>query len=160
MPIIRVSSSSLRLLYTSSFTPRSFRGIRWGRSRETARVPCFLSSFRSYSDVPRSRDTQRITTDAAAVVEGIKPETLRDAIPPSIKTPTKQDGLLHEKIVSNAEQRKADWAIMKEMTRYLWPKVRLFTFICESHLTRLKGQYEYKTTSWTVCWVTCWCKGE
>lgn len=26
--------------------------------------------------------------------------------------------------MSNKEQRKADWAIMKEMTKYLWPKVR------------------------------------
>jgi ABC transporter ATM len=31
--------------------------------------------------------------------------------------------LLIEQTVSNKEQRKADWAIMKEMSRYLWPKV-------------------------------------
>lgn len=24
----------------------------------------------------------------------------------------------------NKEQRKADWAIMREMAKYLWPKVR------------------------------------
>lgn len=35
---------------------------------------------------------------------------------------SKEDKLLAEKLVSNKEQRKADWAIMKEMTRYLWPK--------------------------------------
>jgi hypothetical protein len=37
----------------------------------------------------------------------------------------KQDGLLAEKVTSNVEQRKADWAIMKEMTKYLWPKVHI-----------------------------------
>ena len=34
----------------------------------------------------------------------------------------KVDALLAEQTVSNKEQRKADWAIMKEMARYLWPK--------------------------------------
>lgn len=33
------------------------------------------------------------------------------------------DGLLSEQITSNQEQRKADWAIIKEMAQYLWPKV-------------------------------------
>lgn len=27
-------------------------------------------------------------------------------------------------MVGKQEQRKADWAIMKEMAKYLWPKVR------------------------------------
>ena len=35
----------------------------------------------------------------------------------------KVDPLLTEQTVSNKEQRRADWAIMKEMARYLWPKV-------------------------------------
>ncbi|KAF2477785.1 iron-sulfur clusters transporter-like protein atm1 [Lindgomyces ingoldianus] len=35
--------------------------------------------------------------------------------------------LLAEPLVSNKEQRKADWAIMKEMSRYLWPKDNLGT---------------------------------
>ena len=40
-----------------------------------------------------------------------------------VKTaPLKTDNLLNEQTVSNKEQRKADWAIMKEMSRYLWPK--------------------------------------
>ena len=33
--------------------------------------------------------------------------------------------LLNEERLSNKEQRKADWGIMKEMARYLWPKVPL-----------------------------------
>ncbi|KAF2007666.1 iron-sulfur clusters transporter atm1, mitochondrial precursor, partial [Amniculicola lignicola CBS 123094] len=39
----------------------------------------------------------------------------------------KPDPLLVEKVVSNKEQRKADWAIMKEMSQYLWPKDNLGT---------------------------------
>ena len=37
-------------------------------------------------------------------------------------SPGKAKDLLAEKTTSNKEQRKADWAIMKEMSRYLWPK--------------------------------------
>ena len=40
-----------------------------------------------------------------------------------IATPAKKPDLLSEATVGNKEQRKADWAIMKEMTKYLWPKV-------------------------------------
>lgn len=32
------------------------------------------------------------------------------------------DPLLGERNLSNKEQRKADWTIIKEMTKYLWPK--------------------------------------
>lgn len=31
--------------------------------------------------------------------------------------------LLGESTQANKEQRKADWAIMREMAKYLWPKV-------------------------------------
>ena len=37
------------------------------------------------------------------------------------------DPLLAEQTVSNKEQRKADWAIIKEMSKYLWPKDNLGT---------------------------------
>lgn len=39
-------------------------------------------------------------------------------------TATKKKDLLGEASIGNKEQRKADWAIMKEMAKYLWPKVR------------------------------------
>ena len=54
--------------------------------------------------------------------ESIKPESYEE---PNKKKPDvapKVDALLAEQTVSNKEQRKADWAIMKEMARYLWPK--------------------------------------
>lgn len=34
----------------------------------------------------------------------------------------RNDPLLAEQTVSNKEQRKADWAIIKDMAHYLWPK--------------------------------------
>jgi ABC transporter ATM len=55
----------------------------------------------------------------------VKPESVQK---PKPAVPVgQQDVLLAEKTVSNAEQRKADWAIMKEMTKYLWPKNNLGT---------------------------------
>lgn len=63
---------------------------------------------------PRSKETQIP-----------KPTQTKDAPKPG--TPGKPDVLLAEQIVSTKEQRKADWAIMKEMSRYLWPKDNLGT---------------------------------
>ena len=37
------------------------------------------------------------------------------------------DPLLQEQTKSNKEQRKADWAIIKEMSKYLWPKDNMGT---------------------------------
>jgi ABC transporter ATM len=43
------------------------------------------------------------------------------------EVPSKGDALLAEQLVSNKEQRKADWAIIKQMSKYLWPKDSLGT---------------------------------
>lgn len=56
-----------------------------------------------------------IPTPASASVN--TPRDTRNA------TTAKKD-LLSEATVANKEQRKADWAIIKEMAKYLWPKVR------------------------------------
>lgn len=53
-----------------------------------------------------------------------KPPTTKSTSPPKS---TKPDPLLAEQTVSNKEQRKADWAIIKEMSQYLWPKDNLGT---------------------------------
>ncbi|KAL9624304.1 MAG: hypothetical protein Q9160_001551 [Pyrenula sp. 1 TL-2023] len=55
--------------------------------------------------------------------ESIKPETVQK--PQEAQNgiaPEKNNDLLAEATVSSKEQRKADWAIMKEMAKYLWPK--------------------------------------
>ena len=41
---------------------------------------------------------------------------------PEAESPPKKH-MLSESAKANKEQRKADWAIMREMAKYLWPKV-------------------------------------
>jgi ATP-binding cassette, subfamily B (MDR/TAP), member 7 len=55
--------------------------------------------------------------------ESVKPELAQQKLHAETQAPAKLDDLLTTPTVSNKEQRKADWAIMKEMARYLWPKV-------------------------------------
>ena len=49
--------------------------------------------------------------------------------PPPTPTPgARADPLLQaDQVLTSKEQRRADWAIMKEMSRYLWPKDNLGT---------------------------------
>ncbi|KZM21938.1 Iron-sulfur clusters transporter atm1, mitochondrial [Ascochyta rabiei] len=42
--------------------------------------------------------------------------------PAQAKVDKSMDPLLGERNLTNKEQRKADWTIIKEMTKYLWPK--------------------------------------
>jgi ATP-binding cassette subfamily B (MDR/TAP) protein 7 len=60
---------------------------------------------------------------ALAATKAAKPA----ADPAKPKLPATADPLLAEQVLTNKEQRKADWAIMKEMSRYLWPKDHLGT---------------------------------
>jgi ATP-binding cassette subfamily B (MDR/TAP) protein 7 len=59
----------------------------------------------------------------------VKPVTQETKVPaaeptktPTVKKDVAVDPLLAEQTVSNKEQRKADWAIIKDMAHYLWPK--------------------------------------
>ena len=93
--------------------------------------PClnpFIHDIRRFHKATRFYDKRNgqteIKTQPISTVEGIasiKPESVQK--PESAKPNPPQNGnLLGEQTVSNKEQRKADWAIMKEMSRYLWPK--------------------------------------
>lgn len=85
---------------------------------------------RIFVTTPRHRksDTARISTvqqqeeanGKEEAKESVKPENVEKAKPAQ---PTmRNDPLLAEQTVSNKEQRKADWAIIKNMAHYLWPK--------------------------------------
>lgn len=67
-----------------------------------------------------SRDTpeQQSPATAATPTSARKPEDV-----------DKGKTAKNEAISGRKEQRKADWAIMKEMSRYLWPKVRVVWYI-------------------------------
>lgn len=60
---------------------------------------------------------------------GSKPaiEATKPAADPAAAKVAKTDPLLQEQVLTNKEQRKADWAIMKEMSAYLWPKDNMGT---------------------------------
>jgi|TARA_R110002003_G_scaffold53_3_gene4647 ABC transporter ATM len=51
----------------------------------------------------------------------------KPTVDPATAKVAKGDPLLQEQMLSTKEQRKADWAIMKEMSKYLWPKDNLGT---------------------------------
>ena len=94
-------------------------------------IPCLNYSIhdrRRFHRVTCFYDKQNrkieIKTEAVSNVEGaasIKPESVQKP-EPSKSNPPQNGDLLGEQTVSNKEQRKADWAIMKEMSRYLWPE--------------------------------------
>src|SRR4051794_22723438 len=62
---------------------------------------------------------------AADEIPGTKPETAKKPAPAFPATARKDPLALGDK--SNKEQRKADWAILREMAQYLWPKDKLGT---------------------------------
>ncbi|RBR07989.1 uncharacterized protein FIESC28_10409 [Fusarium coffeatum] len=68
-----------------------------------------------WTSAPR-REQSRTPTDSKSKT------ATPSAVFPAKKQPTKQNDPLATTEKSATEQRKADWAIMKEMTRYLWPK--------------------------------------
>jgi ATP-binding cassette subfamily B (MDR/TAP) protein 7 len=68
---------------------------------------------------------QRPTPGSKVAVEETK--AAKPANTPAVVKATKVDPLENDQMLSNKEQRKADWAIMKEMSAYLWPKDNLGT---------------------------------
>ncbi|MCJ1279530.1 Iron-sulfur clusters transporter atm1, mitochondrial [Puttea exsequens] len=75
------------------------------------------------NDRPTTKQTQAQPQLRPEQAENIKPESYEEPNKAKVANePPRTDALLSEQTVSNKEQRKADWAIMKEMSRYLWPK--------------------------------------
>lgn len=84
----------------------------------------FTSTPRHRKDDARARTIQQEVERKPAAEESIKPESIKAEEKPAepAATSSKNDPLLAEQTVSNKEQRKADWAIIKDMAQYLWPK--------------------------------------
>ena len=55
--------------------------------------------------------------------ESIKPEWYQEPSKAKPAEAPKTDALLAEQNVTNKEQRRTDWIIIKEMAKYIWPKV-------------------------------------
>ena len=94
--------------------------------RNSLRIQCFTqSAFRTREDGHRSIKIANLQPGNSEAPESVKPETVKKAEPVlkgGAESSQKNDNLLAEKVTTNAEQRKADFAIMKEMMQYLWPK--------------------------------------
>jgi ATP-binding cassette, subfamily B (MDR/TAP), member 7 len=83
-----------------------------------------LTQHRQEARTP-SKTTTQIADDAPTKAEPseiTRPESAEKPKPATPQIAAKPGDLMSEKVVSNAEQRKADFAIMKEMVQYLWPK--------------------------------------
>ncbi|PQE14492.1 iron-sulfur cluster transporter ATM1 protein [Rutstroemia sp. NJR-2017a BBW] len=104
----------------------SVRHQRWQRPGCGLRV--FATTNRLLRDNPKrialQSQAQR-TPRPADDIPGTKPETAQRPAAATPATARKDPLVLDEK--TNKEQRKADWAIMKEMAQYLWPKDNLGT---------------------------------
>lgn len=97
--------------------------IRQVRSRhQPNRCLTFFSSLQlKHSQADPNAPAQ--TLQRLEPLERINPETLQKIDTSRFSEAQKRYSLLAEQNASDKEQRKADWAIMKEMSRYLWPKV-------------------------------------
>ena len=95
----------------------------------------FSCLYPRWKDVTRTQSPEGDPLKlAASRADSIKPESIQKPLPavvdtsaPAKNNATANDPLLSEKTVSNKEQRKVDLAIMKEMSKYLWPKDNLGT---------------------------------
>jgi len=76
----------------------------------------------SKDDSRRSTITNQALREprAADDIPGTKPESVQKCAPDGTTTTRKDPLALGDK--TNKEQRKADWAILREMVKYLWPK--------------------------------------
>ena len=95
------------------------------RQPSLTRLFTYTHRFRQ-NDRPEEPQTRGQVQHKPEPSDSLRPETIQkpeDADVPTKMAP-KTEMLLSEQTVSNKEQRKADWAILKEMTKYLWPQVR------------------------------------
>lgn len=121
MIIRTVSRASCVAARSSARCPQT-----WARLGITRRV--FTNTSRPLKDDTRtSRVQTELQTHKVPAEESVgkTPETARKP-PPAEPASGRKDPLISEQ-KTNQEQRKADWAIMKEMVKYLWPKDNLGT---------------------------------
>ena len=108
------------------YAKASLRHPQWAKPGVGLRV--FTSTNRLLKDIPKGSAIQSQSLrnpKAADDIPGATPETAKKA-PLAIPTTARKDPLaLDDK--TNKEQRKADWAIIKEMSQYLWPKDNMGT---------------------------------
>ncbi|MCJ1468907.1 Iron-sulfur clusters transporter atm1, mitochondrial [Pseudocyphellaria aurata] len=111
-------------LALASSTPRGLRQARL-RYQLNRRFTALSSLQQKHSQFYPKSPAQSFQKPEP--LESIKPEALQKFDNPKSSEGEKDGLLLAEQHVTSKEQRKADWAIMKEMSKYLWPKDDLGT---------------------------------
>ncbi|KAL8912264.1 MAG: hypothetical protein Q9171_002719 [Xanthocarpia ochracea] len=104
-----------RCLHAGARTP-----LRKGHVRPFSQSSSWLQQKSTPDPTPQQNSAKVV--DSIDAIESVKPETVKRPGAAAVIQAPNTDGLLSEQTVSNKEQRKADWAIMKEMVQYLWPK--------------------------------------
>lgn len=83
----------------------------------------FTTTPRHRKDDAGARTIQAELSGKQPLEESVKPETVKKAKPAEpVVAASKGDPLLAEQTLSTKDQRQADWAIIKDMAQYLWPK--------------------------------------
>ncbi|KAK5190463.1 Iron-sulfur clusters transporter atm1, mitochondrial [Exophiala xenobiotica] len=124
-----VHSCGRRHLYNPGHTKTSTWSLAYQLSARNGIRRSFTQSalLRQDDAAKRSIQASKVAEAPPSRAEGAevtKPETLQGTnTTKALEETAKRDAtLLSEKVVSNKEQRKVDFAIMKEMLQYLWPK--------------------------------------
>jgi len=95
-----------------------------------------LSRSQLFSSTKRWREAGDKSSGPLGPGNNAVAEAKAKIVEPVVAKPKKPEALLSEKQVTNKEQRKADWAIIKEMSHYLWPKVGKVSITSVGKLTR------------------------
>ncbi|KAK7899719.1 Iron-sulfur clusters transporter atm1, mitochondrial [Exophiala xenobiotica] len=124
-----VHSCGRRHLYNPGHTKTSTWSLAYQLSARNGIRRSFTQSalLRQDDAAKRSIQASKVAEAPPSRAEGAevtKPEALQGTnTTKALEETAKRDAtLLSEKVVSNKEQRKVDFAIMKEMLQYLWPK--------------------------------------
>lgn len=116
----------LRAAQSQCWRPALHAHLRAGRAASTRPIPTQLRTF-ARSSFLRAQSTNN--NDLASKKDAVA-ATAAQSLPPNINAVSKPEDLgtpkkdaLSESAKATKDQRKADWAIMREMAKYLWPKV-------------------------------------
>lgn len=89
-----------------------------------------LTTSRSLRDSQKTGATSPIQSKTASIAtdstkKGDGPGVQKLVAETKSAPKKKTEDILNTSAATNKEQRKADWAIMKDLAKYLWPKVRV-----------------------------------
>ena len=132
--LLRLVSLHRTPLNAFRVSPSNFyTGIRRSPGTDSLRAFGAIKKVRR-DEIPTKGTAESRVQTRAEPPDSLRPETIQQPDETKLsssgreqkgpRNPLKTDGLLSEQTVSNKEQRKADWAIIREMSTYLWPKVQ------------------------------------